>query len=29
LHHRAHDFCFIANSVLSEIVIEPPPPVFV
>ena len=28
LHHRAHDFCFIANSVLSEIVIEPPPPVF-
>ncbi len=29
LHYRAHDFCFIANSVLSEIVIEPPPPVFV
>lgn len=29
LHHRAHDECFIANSLRSEIVIEPPAPQFV
>ena len=23
LHHKAHEACFIANSVTSEIVIEP------
>ena len=23
LHHRAHEKCFIANSVKSEVVIEP------
>lgn len=23
LHHKAHDFCFIANSVRTEIVVEP------
>ncbi|MDX6766550.1 MAG: OsmC family protein [Candidatus Methylacidiphilales bacterium] len=23
LHHKAHDFCFIANSVKTEILIEP------
>ena len=22
LHHRAHDACFIANSVTSEVVVE-------
>jgi organic hydroperoxide reductase OsmC/OhrA len=25
LHHQAHEACFIANSVTSEVVIEPPP----
>jgi organic hydroperoxide reductase OsmC/OhrA len=25
LHHKAHDLCFIANSVKTEIVIEPVP----
>jgi organic hydroperoxide reductase OsmC/OhrA len=25
LHHRAHEDCFIANSVLTEVVVEPPP----
>jgi len=24
LHHHAHDDCFIANSVLTEVVVEPP-----
>lgn len=28
LHHRVHDDCFIANSILSQIVIDPPPPIF-
>lgn len=23
LHHRAHDECYIANSILSEVVVEP------
>jgi organic hydroperoxide reductase OsmC/OhrA len=23
LHHKAHEYCFIANSVLSEVVVEP------
>jgi organic hydroperoxide reductase OsmC/OhrA len=23
LHHRAHDYCFIANSVKTEIAVEP------
>jgi organic hydroperoxide reductase OsmC/OhrA len=27
LHHKAHEDCFIANSVLTEVVIEPPPSV--
>ena len=26
LHHKAHEECFIANSVLTEVAIEPPPP---
>lgn len=26
LHHEAHDACFIANSIKSEVVIEPRPP---
>jgi organic hydroperoxide reductase OsmC/OhrA len=26
LHHQAHEACFIANSVKSEVVIEPLPP---
>jgi organic hydroperoxide reductase OsmC/OhrA len=25
LHHHAHEDCFIANSVLTEVVVEPPP----
>jgi organic hydroperoxide reductase OsmC/OhrA len=25
LHHKAHEYCFIANSVKSEIVVEPQP----
>jgi organic hydroperoxide reductase OsmC/OhrA len=25
LHHRAHEECFIANSVKTEVVVEPPP----
>jgi organic hydroperoxide reductase OsmC/OhrA len=25
LHHRAHEMCFIANSVTTEIVVEPAP----
>lgn len=29
LHHNAHDHCFIANSLRTEIVIDPPPPRFV
>lgn len=29
LHHRAHDECFIANSVLTEVLVEAPPPRFV
>jgi organic hydroperoxide reductase OsmC/OhrA len=29
IHHRAHDHCYIANSVRAEVVIDPPPPVFV
>ena len=29
LHHRSHDECFIANSVLTEVSIEPAPPLFV
>lgn len=29
LHHRAHEECFIANSIRSTILIEPPAPVFV
>ena len=24
LHHRAHEECYIANSILSEVVVEPP-----
>lgn len=28
LHHRAHEECFIANSILSTIVIDPPTPTF-
>ena len=24
LHHHAHEECYIANSVLTEVVIEPP-----
>jgi organic hydroperoxide reductase OsmC/OhrA len=24
LHHRAHELCFIANSVTTEVVVEPP-----
>lgn len=24
LHHRAHEDCYIANSILSEVVVEPP-----
>jgi organic hydroperoxide reductase OsmC/OhrA len=27
LHHRAHEACFIANSVTSEVVIEPKAPI--
>jgi organic hydroperoxide reductase OsmC/OhrA len=26
LHHHAHEECYIANSVLTEVVIEPPAP---
>ncbi len=26
LHHRAHDLCFIANSVTTTVIVEPPPP---
>jgi organic hydroperoxide reductase OsmC/OhrA len=26
LHHEAHDACFIANSVKTEVVVEPPRP---
>ncbi len=26
LHHHAHEDCYIANSILSEVVIEPTPP---
>ena len=26
LHHRAHDQCFIANSVTTEVIIQPYPP---
>lgn len=26
LHHRAHDHCYIANTIRSQIVIDPPPP---
>lgn len=29
LHHTAHEHCFIANSLRSEIVIDPPAPQFV
>ena len=29
LHHTAHEHCFIANSLRSEIVIDPPVPQFV
>src|SRR4051794_30337096 len=29
LHHQAHEECFIANSVKTEIVIAPPAPIFV
>jgi organic hydroperoxide reductase OsmC/OhrA len=25
LHHRAHDACFIANSVTAEVIVEAPP----
>ena len=25
LHHHAHEDCFIANSVLAEVVVETPP----
>ncbi len=28
LHHQVHEECFIANSILSEMVIDPPPPIF-
>jgi organic hydroperoxide reductase OsmC/OhrA len=28
IHHRAHDHCYIANSVRSEVVLAPAPPVF-
>lgn len=28
LHHRAHDECFIANSVVSDVKVEPAPAVF-
>jgi organic hydroperoxide reductase OsmC/OhrA len=24
LHHRAHEECFIANSVMTEVAVEPP-----
>jgi organic hydroperoxide reductase OsmC/OhrA len=24
LHHRAHEACFIANSVTTEVAVEPP-----
>ncbi len=24
MHHKAHDICFIANSLTSEVVVEPP-----
>ena len=26
LHHHAHEECYIANSVLTEVVVEPPAP---
>jgi len=26
LHHHSHEECFIANSVLTEVVVETPPP---
>ena len=26
LHHKAHEFCFIANSVKTETVVEPESP---
>lgn len=29
LHHRAHEECYIANSILSEVVVEATAPVFV
>ena len=29
LHHRAHEECFIANTIRSTIAIEPPPATFV
>lgn len=29
LHHRAHEECFIANTIRSTIAIEPPAPTFV
>ncbi|MFV0368842.1 MAG: OsmC family protein [Hyphomicrobiaceae bacterium] len=29
MHNRAHDQCFIANSLRGEIIIAPPPPILV
>lgn len=28
LHHRAHEECYIANSIRAEVVIDPPAPTF-